>query len=544
MKQNKLGCLILPFALSACGSIGDGNGPVSMELALDGETVNAEVFECLATTVAANIEFTNGSAADYARQATWRSSDESVLRVSNGDISAADGSVFSRGVLLPVSAGTVELSAEFLGFEDSITVDVRPSKIELEPAALELIQGRSVAMVATGILQGTKALQSLDMSLLGQWSVSAANGGDTVSDIDEATGVVTAKADVSGRDTVRYSVDFCQREVSLSVDVLDQDLTKIELVRASAPDTPITSLSLPPDASSALRVIGHFSGGATRDMTAGSSLLLDDSTVAFTGARGSGVVTSTAEAQGLSTQLTARFDPDVTVEGDEFLSSPVALQVLDVSLDPTSLVITPVDGLMLHGSRLQFALSGDFVGNDGPLSWDLTRDASWLSSDTSRVFASNTNGSRGRAIATTDESLVGDVTISALRLFGDGPDTAPSVTLTLGAENEGDTILQAQSLDIVASRSSITRGETLVLTAIAQVANDSLTGTQDISSKVIWSSSDESLLRISNASATRGRVVVLTDLADQQVTITARYKDRQQLNEVSAQLQLTINPSP
>ena len=132
-----LGCCA---ALAGCSGIGDG---VAMERLIisaerssgstDTGDYKAVVYECLTTSLRLDAEFTNGqrnsSTNPYTARATWTSSDESVVRVSNRDIpvpGADDGSVFIAGTLVPVAPGTATVTASFAGLSESIEVEVRP----------------------------------------------------------------------------------------------------------------------------------------------------------------------------------------------------------------------------------------------------------------------------------------------------------------------------------------------------------------------------------------------------------------------------------
>lgn len=535
---------LLPLTLlAACDGIGDGNGPVSIEILMDGQSDSGEVFECLAATPQAILTFDRGNSANFARRAQWSSSDESVFVVSDGSFEAADGTVFVNGALLPLKAGEAELTVRYLDFEDSIAVTVSPLKIELSPHDHTVVQGNQLQLVATGIAQGTDQTSSLDMSTLGLWTVAGADGGDPVSSITSGGGLLRADEGVEGVDRVSFEVPFCNRQQSVDVNISNQILESISVVRADDPDSVLESVALPPDASVRLRAVGHYSGGLELNLTSAVSFQIADTTVAYTGVRGSGVLTSFLEVPGQSTELTARFDPDSSVEGDELLSNTVSVQVLDLSLDTESLSVSPSEALMLNGSTLQFTASGRFTGNDGEIEWDLTRDVSWSSNDSSTLLVSNTNGSRGFAISSGDLEDIGVITVSAIRQLGDGPTTAPSASVTVGAVEEGDPVVEVTGLSVSAPVDSVSRGTTVALSAIADLASETLSGTQTITPLVIWRSSDESIAVVGNAASNRGVVTVLTDAPDQEVSFTATYASANQDAVLQASITLPVNPS-
>ncbi len=533
---------------SACSSIGDGNGPTSLELFVGGDSESGEMFRCQINTPSAILTFDNGTAANFASRATWTSSDPSVLAVSDGDFPAPDGQFFINGVALPIAPGTATLTVNYLDFEDSIDVTVSEVDLSVTPKNQTLIQGQSVFMSATGILNGQTAQLAADFSSLGQWSVVGAEDDSSASTIDSANGLLTARDDAEGVDQIEFRIDFCDTTVGAEVSVLNQTLQTIELVRADDLDTPLNEVAVPPDASVALRAIGHFSGGFTQDMTSRVLFSVDDEDVGFAGLRGTGVITSLVEAGGSSALVSATFDPDSEVEGDETVTPAITLNVLDVTLDPQSLDIQPKDALMLQGSTLAYSVTGQFSGPDGDVTWDLTRDVVWASDEPELAAVLNTNGSRGAALSSTTQT--GVVEVSALRVGGDGPEDAPLTTLIVGSEEQAEEGEEIEVAEVYAINVEIAEGEpvsgqTTELRAIADIGIGEAQATQDITTLVVWSSSDPSVAYVGNQSGGRGVVSILSDAMDQNVTITARYfNEAKQERDVIGTIELLVNPSP
>ncbi len=547
MNQNPRNLAVLGAValLSGCSGIGKGNAPESLEIRVNDIAESAELFECLAGTAQARLAFNDGSAGDFARRsgAVWSSSDETVLRVSDGSIPASDTEFFVNGTLLPVKAGTAVLTVKYLNFEDSIPVTVKPLKIELSPHQQTLAQGNRVFMRSTGVLSGDAALSVLDMSSLGDWSVTGSAGADAASTIDRSSGLIAAVDGAAGTDTVNFSIDFCNRQQSVPIQVVNQTLSSIELVLADAPDQPLSSIAVPPDASIAVHAIGHYSGGLKQNLTGLVSFQLSDSAVGYASARGTGVITSVFEAPGQSAALSAVYDPDSSIEGDEITSNSVEFKVLDVSLQADSLAVTPQDALMLLGTGRAYQVNGRFSGTDGEIDWNLTRDVLWTSSDTALLLMSNQNGSRGFALSSVVDR--GIALASALRSAGDGPEVLPTARVTIGAADDAGSLLDIRSITVSGGNAELSSGSTLALTAEARIANETLSGTQDITTSVVWSSSDESVAVVGNASGSKGVVTVVTTAQDQKVTITAAYFDTsQQADAVMGSLELSVNPAP
>ncbi len=534
-------------SLAGCSSIGDGNGPISMELKVNGESEGAEVFACQVSSPRVEVTFTNGSIGNFfnqGRDVTYSSSNPDVLAVSDGSFPSPDGQFFVPGLLIPIKPGTATITAEYLTFSDSIDVTVSPVSLDITPKTQTLIQGQSVFLSTTGVLDGQNSLSAADFSNLGVWSVLGEEEETSAGTIDASNGLYSAREDAEGVDTVEFAIDFCDVVVSVDVEVLNQSLQSLRLVAADDTDAVLEAINLPPDTSFGVRAIGTYSGGFEQDLTSRSSLLVADDDVAFANLRGAGQLTSFLSAQGQSSTVTASFDPDSSQDGDEIVSTAIPLNVLDVSLDPDSLDITPKDALMLPNTTFSFAVTGDFSGADGDIRWTLTRDVVWSSDEPGIAALLNTNGSRGLAISSPSE--VGPVLVAARRVSGDADDALPEVSLTVGALEAEDPVAKIQALRLEAEDEALVQGALVRLSAIADIGpEDETIASQDISSGVVWSSSDPQLASVSNASSSRGVVTVLTDQADQRVTMTARYFDSSRQEERFTQtIELLLNPSP
>lgn len=542
MKQKiKLLAVVSASTLGACSGIGDGNAPVSLEIRVAGNAESGELFECLATTAQAVLSFDDGRQGDFARRVSWSSSDETILKVSDGTEPTGNGQFFVNGALLPRAAGTVTVTASYLTFEDSIDVTVSPVEIELGPQGQVLAQGNRLLMNATAILDGQSRLTTTDMTSLGLWSIDGAD--EAASEIQADNGLLSARSGAEAVDTVRYTIDFCDRSETVSVEIVNQTLSALELVLASDTEIVPDSIALPPDASLGLRALGRYSGGLTQNLTSAVTYTLSDAEVAFAGLRGPGLVTSFDDAAGRSAQLSASFDPSSTVEGDEILSNVVAVEVLDVALQPESLAIAPQGALMLHSSQLPMRAAGRFSGNDGELDWDLTNDVIWSSDNTALLGIGNQSGSRGFAFAAA--SGQGPVVVSAVRSGTDGPETAPSSTVLVASDSDEGEPFVIGDLQLESDQVAGESGDQITLRAIAMIGNDNVQGSQDISTLAVWSSSDPSVALVSNAPGSRGLVRLVGEGTDQSVTISARFFDSNLQDErFEASLQLVVNPSP
>jgi uncharacterized protein YjdB len=217
---------------------------------------------------------------------------------------------------------------------------------------------------------------------------------------------------------------------------------------------------------------GIYTDGTTRDVTDEVTWSSSNATVATvsnaggsrglasTGGVGSVTITATLDGKSGSTTFTVSRADLVTIavspDGSELAKG-------------TSRAFTAL-GLLTDGTRQ-----------------DLTGQVTWSSSNGSVATVSNTAGSRGRV----DAVGVGNATISA-SLAG----VSGSVLLEVSAAT-------LVSIDVSPFAPSIAKGTALQLTALGNYSDSS---TQDLTSQVTWSTSNEAIAAVSNAAGSRGLV--------------------------------------
>ena len=175
-----------------------------------------------------------------------------------------------------------------------------------------------------------------------------------------------------------------------------------------------------------------------------------------------------------------------------------------------SIAITPIAPSIIKGELQQFIAIGTF---NNSTTQDITNDVIWSSSALDKATISNAAGSKGLATSLQ----VGVTNISA---FYNGI-TAPNATLTIKSP-------PLQSLTITPAAPSIVITTVQSFIATATLADNS---THDVTHFVTWSSSNEAIATISNASGTKGDA---TGVAAGTTTITA------QLLGVSTNTALTV----
>ena len=253
--------------------------------------------------------------------------------------------------------------------------------------------------------------------------------------------------------------------------------------------TPLTSIQvlsqnphIANQTSNQFRAIGNFSGLFTRDITTQVTWTSSDPAVASVSndaaspglAKGVGVGTTTISA---------------TLNN---LSGPFALEVINAGIN--SITLSPLTPDIPKGRTVQFQAIGTFVDalTAQSSTQDITLDASWGSSDTTKVTVSDLDGSKGLASAVD----VGSATVSA----------------TFGVVT-GETLMIVSPAQLTAIALSPATPSMLTLTDLQMRASGTYTdgNNLDITSQVTWSSSLPGRATISNAVGSEGRVSSLTE---------------------------------
>ncbi|AUH71510.1 Ig-like domain-containing protein [Legionella sainthelensi] len=172
------------------------------------------------------------------------------------------------------------------------------------------------------------------------------------------------------------------------------------------------------------------------------------------------------------------------------ISGTTTLTVTNAVLQ--SIFVTPMNRTIAQGIKLQYIATGVFSDNS---TQDLTNSVNWASSNTSIATISNTGEATGIA--------QGKVLIKATsgNVFGTTSLTVTAATLT--------------SIAVTPANSSIAKGTTQQFIATGTFTDGS---TSDITSSVLWSSSQPEFAPISNDVGSRG---VATGESAGQTTITA-----------------------
>jgi uncharacterized protein YjdB len=418
--------------------------------------------------------FSDGSSQDLTQVVSWSSSDAATVDVSGA----------SPGLARALATGTATITASALGRSAAITFAVTTALlrgIDVTPASTSIARGLTEDLVATGrFSDGTTAdvtavvvWQSSDPSIA---SVSNAAPHGRVSAVSAGAAIITASA----------SGFSATANVTVTAAVLQQ------LVVSPS------SASMPRGLTTGFSVTGLFSDGSSADLTG---------QVTWTSSAPS--IATVSNAPGTQGSVQALQVGSVTLTASQGArSGTAAITVTPAVL--AALQLSPAAPVVPRG--LARSLSAIGLYTDGTTQ-DLTGSATWSSSSPAVATVSNAMGTEGLVSALTQ----GASTITAT--YGG---RAGSVVVTVSAA-----ILQ--SIQLTPPAPSVPSGLTVQLTATGMYSDNSA---QDVTSQVVWTSSNAANAVVSNASGSEGRV---TGRAPGLVSLTAT------LDGVTGSTQLTVS---
>ncbi len=510
--------------------------------------------------------FSDGSKQLISDQVTWASSNSNVATISNDSKTA--------GQVNAIDLGSTDISATLNNIATSLTlkvIDATLTDIRLSPNALSLAAGTSSQLQATGTLSNGRIQ---DISDIVSWETNAPD----ILNISN-TGLVYGKT--SGNATITASFNGISASSTITVD--SAALVSIQVSNQDARIANNTKL--------ALTATGIYSNGTHQDITRDVlwqsdkpaivfvSNTVDKKGFAYSLSEGSAIISATlGEISGTtsitvnkktldgitilfdgSNQLAAGNEIGLSAVGNYSdgstldISDQVTWQASDKNIcqvstaednygilqavsagacnitakasntgvfstllftvtDATlqSISISPDPVSMAKGTSVQLIATGTY--SDTSIS-DISNQVDWQANNTI-VNVSNQNGSKGRLYANaTGQSIV---TASYQNISATSTitvSTASLETITISAVVNGD-------LNLGTSRS---------YTAIGTYSDQT---TQDITSQVLWISSDTTTATVSNASDSAGKV---TSLSAGNISLSAEFE-----GVTSNQLTITI----
>ena len=395
----------------------------------------------------------DGTTLDLTRAVTWSSTNASAATISN--------SAGTKGQLTGTAPGNSTIGATLAGISGSVPVTITAAvleSIQIEPTNPSVAKGTTLQFAALGIYSDGTAY---DLTTSALWD-SSDTAVAQVSNAAGSQGLLFAVA--RGTATVSAVMPHTQISGSTTVTVTAATLTSISV-------EPI-ELSLAAGTSEQLTATGLFSDGTKLDLTGEADWTTTSSSIA--------VVGNTIGNHGLVTGVAVG---NVTITAT-LLGKSGSSSVTVTSATLTSIEISPAAPRVAVGTSVELAAIGEF--SDGSTE-DLTQSATWASSAPNIVSVSNLANKQGIATGLN----IGQSTVSA------------NVEGIVGSTRVTVTPAVLVAIDVFPANLTIASGEQAQMIAIG-VFSDATT--LNITSSVLWSSSDSGSLTVSNLPGRNGQV--------------------------------------
>ena len=410
---------------------------------------------------------------------------QDVTSQATWNSSTAAATVDASGLVTGSSAGTSTITATIGSKNGSAVATVSSALLQtiaVNPLAASIATGQTQAFTANGnFSDGSQT----DITNAVSWSSSATNFA-TVDQTGLATGVSAGASTISA---ASGSVTPGIAALTITAAVL----TEIDI----APDAQY----IPVGGQFPLSLTGTYSDGSTQDITANATWSSSDPTLASVDPN-TGIVTGVANSNDNPVTITATYGG---------ISSTTTVYITDAA--PVSVQLTPSTSSIASGTTQQYSVN--VVYSDGSLQ-PVTSGLSWLSSSAS-VAGVNANG-----LATA--LAPGQTTIT---VFYNSMSATASLTVTNSVLTN---IVVTPVTTVVGVNGNVQ------FTATGVFSDNS---TQDMSSQVVWTSSNGAFATISAAG-------LATGLSTGTVTISAisgSVSGSATLNVTTATLQtITISP--
>lgn len=404
---------------------------------------------------------------DKSKDVQWSTNLECPTADSAGSSADAFATVTTDGTVTGVRNGAVFVVAildAFVGCHP-LTITGSPLvSIDVTPTNPTIAAGTNQQFVATGTYEdGTTA----DITSSVTWSTSN-------------TGIAT-ESNTSGSKGRALGVSAGVVTVTATSGSVsgNTDLTVTPATLLSVAVTP-TNPSIPLGLTKQFTATGTYSDGTTQDLSASAVWASTDVAIATVD------VVGLASSLGVgSTTISATFGGQ---SGSSVLTVTAAALV--------SIAVTPANPSIALGLNQQFTATGTYTD---ATQQDITTTVVWSSSAAGVATISNAGGSNGLAHSLS----VGITSISAASGTISG-----STTLTV-------TAAAMVSISVTPNLPSIAKGLTQQFTATGTYTDGT---TQDITTAVVWTTSDATVATVSNVVGTKGKA---TSVAAGVTTITA-----------------------
>ena len=468
-------CLIGALGLlSGCGSSHSNGSQLAQVSSIEVGPPNSKVAMGLASQFTATGIMSDGSKRNLSTQVAWSSSNPAIAWMG------------PAGTVSTLRSGTATIMATLNGVSGSTGLTVTPAtltSIEVTPPNPSFANGLTLQLVATGIYSDNS---THDLTTAVSWG-SSNPAVAPVSNSAGSAGLATAQS--PGLTTVTATLGSISANMTLTV-------TTATLVSIGV--TPINS-TLPNGLTTALKATGVFTDHSTRDLT---------STVTWSSTAPAVVSVDNAPAGGLATARSLGTAQLTATLGSVFGSTSLTVSAATL----VSIGVTPANPNLAAGLQAQFTATGTYSDNS---TQDLTASALWSTSNPALASVSNASGFEGLATALGNGAIT--VTAAMGTIQGSTALTVTPATLV--------------SMTVTPATPSIADGTSLKLTATGTYTDNS---TQNLTTAVLWSTSNSSVAAVSNAAGSNG---LATALGQGAATIGAA------LGSVSGSVTLTVTPA-
>jgi uncharacterized protein YjdB len=350
-------------------------------------------------------------------------------------------SISNSGVLLGITAGTISITASAGSVSTSLSVTVSPATLEsivVSSPVSQLAAGLTSPFSAKGLYSnGTEQVLSDQVV----WSVSD----ESIASIDTETGLLTAL----GTGTVSVSATKEGLSNAVSMAVTQATVSNIAI-------TP-SNITLAAGSSERVTVTAFFSDNTKLDVSSQVDWVNSNDQIAIIGDNLSTVTALLAGSTTLSANLSGQ-------------QADLLVNITDAQL--VSLSLSPVNASIPLGRSQRYNAQGTFTDTSVQ---DVSSEVTWLSSNEDLALISNTGSLAGLA----ESAALGSVKLTAV--LGDIQQHT-SLTVT-------NAVLS--SIQIQPADQSAAKGTTAQISALGYYTDGSKI---DLTSKVIWSSSNASLV--------------------------------------------------
>ncbi|MBI5548788.1 MAG: Ig-like domain-containing protein [Deltaproteobacteria bacterium] len=406
---------------------------------------------------------------------TWRSSATGVATISN--------TAGSKGLATGVAAGATTITATLGAISGEATLKVTSAtlvSLAVNPSTPSIAKGTKLQFTATGTFSdsSTQVLTTVT------WSSSAV-GVATISNTGTSKGLATGVS--MGETTIRATSGTISGSTRLTVSAAA--LTQIDI------DPPNATLAK--GLNRQFTATGIFSDLKRQDLTAQVTWSSGDAAIA--------TISNAAGSQGLASSVGVGVTSiSATLSG---ITGTTNLTIIAGTL--TSIAVTPATSQIAKGTTQSFVATGTYTDST---TLDVTTQVTWSSSDARIATISNVEPDRGLATAKSNGAVTIRATLGAIR-------GSASLTVTAAA---------LVSLAVTPATPSVARGTTQRFTVTGTYTDGS---TQNLTNQATWSSSDEVVASISNATGSKG---LATALSLGTTTILAAFQSK------SASTELTV----